>query len=43
MEFKEAVILRDRAEVARQAHYLEDGGSIPSPATNGIMMELEDM
>ena len=27
-------ILRGRAVVARKAHNLEDGGSIPSPATN---------
>ena len=27
-------ILRGGAEVARQAHNLEVGGSIPSPATN---------
>ena len=28
-----AMILRDRAEVARQPHKLEAVGSIPSPAT----------
>ena len=35
--------MRDRAAVARQAHNLEVGGSIPSPATNKKVMIISDI